>query len=50
MLSPVRAMGTQLGARVVVSLLAPVQQQFLLHAVQLSMARLLTGSSQSEAG
>lgn len=50
MLSPVRIMGTQLGARVAVSPLAPVQQQFLLHAVQLSMARPLTGRSQSAAG
>lgn len=50
MLSPISAMGTQLDAKAAMAALAPVQQLFLLHAVQLSMARLLTDSSPSVAG
>lgn len=50
MLSPIRAMGTQLDEKVAMSPLVPVQQQFQLLADQLSMARLLTGSSPSVAG
>lgn len=50
MLSAIRAMGTQRDAKSVMSALAPVRQQLLFHAVQLSVARLLTYSSPSVAG